>query len=136
MTLLTRLDDPADGERARAVADASVEGRLGRRCVLRRPTAPTADPAGAGPGVRICSLYQRVGVVRRCSAGCPFFEPGGAALPPGCLLDRLSLDLDRRPGLVRALLRARRALEQPATHEDVDEARTLLRQLLPAADPD
>jgi hypothetical protein len=135
MALLTRLDEHVDGEEADAAADASVERRLERRCVVRRPAEPISDPALAD--VRICSLYQRVGVVRRCTAdGCPFWEPGGAALPAGCLLDRLSLDLDARPGLVRALLQARRTLERAATPEDEDEARAVLRRLLPAGDPD
>jgi hypothetical protein len=76
----------------------------------------------------------RAGRIESCpGAGCPFWEEGGAALPGGCLFERLALDLDARPDLVHALLQIRRQLAQAVTREDEDGARSLFYRLVPAA---
>jgi hypothetical protein len=66
-----------------------------------------------------CLIQEVLGRVEACPAeACPFWEPGGAALPGGCAVDRLglptSLDLRTRPDLAAWLLEMRRALESEA----------------------
>jgi len=85
-------------------------------------------------GVRLCQLQYRAGRIEPCpGADCPFWEEGGAALPAGCIFERLDLDLDERPGLVHALLQVRRGLDQAVTREDEEETRSLFYRLVPAA---
>lgn len=50
-------------------------------------------------------------------AACAFWEPGGAVVEGGCVIDRLALDV-RRPDLAVYLLDLREALDQrPATNK-------------------
>jgi len=63
-----------------------------------------------------CLIQDVLGRVEACPAeACPFWEPGGAALPGGCALDRLALptalDLRTRPDLALWLLEMRHAME-------------------------
>ncbi|HUK95365.1 MAG TPA: hypothetical protein VLU96_09950 [Gaiellaceae bacterium] len=88
-------------------------------------------------GVRLCHLQYRAGRIEPCrETDCPFWEEGGAALPGGCVLQRLDLDLDATPSLVHALLQVRRGLAQAVTTEDEREARSLFYRLVPAARED
>jgi len=85
-------------------------------------------------GVRLCHLQYLAGRIEPCrETDCPFWEEGGAALPGGCILRRLDLDLEARPGLVHALLQVRRGLAQAVTAEDEKDARSLFYRLVPAA---
>jgi hypothetical protein len=62
---------------------------------------------------RLCALQDAVGRVEACpGARCPFWEPGGAVIAGGCLIERLTLDLGRRPGLCHYLLELRLALDE------------------------
>ena len=62
---------------------------------------------------RLCALQDAVGRVEGCpDARCPFWEPGGAVLVGGCLIERLALDLERRPDLPHYLLELRVALDE------------------------
>lgn len=68
-----------------------------------------AAQVGAFPeisaGEEACVLDAARGVVRPCvEQDCPFWEPGGAVVEPGCALVRLGVDIERR---VEALLRGR-----------------------------
>jgi hypothetical protein len=45
------------------------------------------------------------------SARCPFWEPGGAVLPGGCVIEHLGVEL-RTPGLAGFLLETRERLER------------------------
>jgi len=86
-------------------------------------------------GVRLCHLQYRAGRIEPCGEGdCPFWEE--AALPGGCLLQRLDLDLDAKPDLVHALLQIRRALAHSVTSEDEQDARSLFYRLVPSARED
>ena len=85
-------------------------------------------------GVRLCGLQYRAGRIEACpGADCPFWEEGGAAIPGHCIFERLSLELDERPGLVHALLQVRRNLNQSVTSEDEEDARSLFYRLVPVA---
>lgn len=66
---------------------------------------PEAEP-------RPCTLVLAAqGREERCPGGsCAFWEPGGAVLDGGCVLDRLSLDV-RRVDVAVYLLDVRRRLE-------------------------
>ena len=88
-------------------------------------------------GVRLCTLQYLADRIERCpGADCPFWEEGGAAVEPGCIIDRLALDLESRPELVHALLQVRRRVWQAVTTEDADAARSLFYRLLPGARAD
>jgi hypothetical protein len=60
-----------------------------------------------------CHLELAVGRVAACPAErCAFWEPGGAALPGSCAVERLALDA--RPDLASWLLSVRARLEAAA----------------------
>ena len=62
---------------------------------------------------RLCALQYAAGRVEACPrARCPFWEPGGAVLEDGCLIERLGLDLERRPDRSHALLELRVAVDE------------------------
>src|SRR5262249_8360173 len=64
--------------------------------------------AGAEPARKGCALQDAVGRVEACpGVGCPFWEEGGAVLEAGCMIERLSLDLARRPERAQSLLELR-----------------------------
>ena len=60
-----------------------------------------------------CALQDAAGRVEACPGeGCPFWEEGGAVLEGGCAIERLSLDLARRPELAQYLLEIRLGLDR------------------------
>jgi hypothetical protein len=61
---------------------------------------------------RSCTIRLAAeGVVEECAPErCGFWEPGGAVVPAGCLIDRLAVDI-RDPGFASSLLSRRRDLE-------------------------
>jgi hypothetical protein len=79
---------------------------------------------------RLCRLQYAAGRIEDCpGAGCPFWEEGGAALPGGCVLERLGLDLEGRPELVEALIKIRSRLGTASTREDEQELHSLFYRL-------
>lgn len=63
---------------------------------------------------RRCTLGLAVGAVESCTfERCAFWEPGGAVVNGGCIIDRLALDV-RRPDIAAHLLEVRERLEQGA----------------------
>ena len=84
--------------------------------------------------VPLCALQFAAGRIEACpGGGCPFWEEGGAVLPGGCMIQRLALDLERRPELAHALLQVRRKLDLALSKEDEDEAKSLFYRLVPRA---
>jgi hypothetical protein len=80
---------------------------------------------------RICHLHRALGTVVRCpEAACPFWEEGGVALPAGCELERLAIELDR-PDLAQYLLDLRRELEAARDREERDAVRKAFADLVP-----
>lgn len=71
-----------------------------------------------------CALQDAAGRVEACpGTGCPFWEEGGAVLEGGCAIERLSLNLARRPELAQYLLGVRLGLARPRRRGD--ETRSL-----------
>ena len=61
---------------------------------------------------KACALHAAAGRVEFCPGdACVFWEPGGAVVEGGCVLERLDLDFLRRPDLADLLLDVRRRLE-------------------------
>lgn len=84
--------------------------------------------AEAETATRPCLLQDAVGRVEACpGAGCCFWEDGGAVLAGGCAVERLSLELVRRPELAHHLLEVRRELGR--THRGEDDGRSLFYRL-------
>ena len=72
-----------------------------------------------------CTLHLAQGVVESCiGERCPFWEPGGAVAPGGCLIERLGVDV-RRSDLAAYLLETRERLEQA---RDLSEAEAAHRE--------
>ena len=62
---------------------------------------------------RLCSLEYALGRQVPCTAdACPFWEPGGAVLEPGCMLERFLAPEDWPPDLAARWLRVRLLAEQ------------------------
>ena len=103
--------------------------RFSTRAVHARAMGPRANERVAVvTEMRTCALQPAAACVEPCpAAACPFWEEGGAVLDAGCALERLSLDLPRRPGLVRQLLEVRLGLD-PVRPRGVD-ARSVLYRL-------
>jgi hypothetical protein len=72
---------------------------------------------------KICSLRLAAEArVEPCPGErCAFWEPGGAVIEGGCLLERLSVDLTQRD-LAEYLLDVRQRLEQRRGGEEAEEA--------------
>ena len=103
---------------------------MSKRARTREKSAATNIEAGEA----LCALQYAAGRIEIChGSACPFWEEGGAVLPGGCIIQRLGLDLERRPELVHALLQVRHRLEQAIDRDDEDEARSLFFRLVPAA---
>jgi hypothetical protein len=67
----------------------------------------------------LCALELASGRSERCHGErCPFWEPSGAVIRPGCALQRLGLDLTHRRELVSALLGAREELEGKGVRDE------------------
>jgi len=80
---------------------------------------------------KACHLHLALGTVEACPGGaCPFWEEGGIALPAGCELERLGIDLDR-PDLAEYLLELREKLEAARDREEHDAARRAFGELVP-----
>ena len=61
---------------------------------------------------RRCILGLAVGAVEACTLErCAFWEPGGAVVQGGCVIDRLALDV-RRPDVAAYLLEVRERLDK------------------------
>ena len=80
---------------------------------------------------KVCHLQLTLGNVEACPGGaCPFWELGGIALPAGCELERLGIDLDRSD-LAEYLLELRGQLEAARDREEREEARRAFSELVP-----
>jgi hypothetical protein len=72
---------------------------------------------------KTCTLRRSAqGVSERCSHDrCGFWEPGGAVLEGGCLIERLGVDL-KRPDLATYLLDTLERLEQARNRAEAEAA--------------
>jgi hypothetical protein len=78
-----------------------------------------------------CRLYVALGRAEACREGaCPFWEEGGAVLPPGCALERLGLDVGRAD-IAQCLLDLRSELEQARDRDEAERARRACALLVP-----
>jgi len=103
-----------------------------------------ADGAAAGRGHTramleierpLCRLQYAAGRVEECPQDkCPFWEPGGAALPGRCALERV--DLSDRPEVAHLLLTLRKRLELQESALEQQETRRLFYRLLDTGDVD
>jgi len=84
---------------------------------------------------KLCKLQYALGRVEACpESGCPFWEPGGAALEGRCAVEQI--DFAARPDLAELLVRVRLELERVRTRREADEVRSLFYRLLDTADSD
>lgn len=89
------------------------------------------DDAKAGPPAGYCPPEEALGRRVVCTrTRCPFWETGGAVVSADCLLDRASVDFDRRPGSAEFVLALRTRLERPASPDEERDARALLDVLV------
>jgi hypothetical protein len=64
---------------------------------------------------RLCMLEYAAGRIEECPRnGCPLWEPGGAVLEAGCMLERFLPAEDWTPELAARWLRIRREAERAA----------------------
>jgi hypothetical protein len=69
-----------------------------------------------------CTLRLATGVIEACrSERCAFWEPGGAVVEGGCLIERLGVDV-RRADLAEYLLETRERLEQARDLAEAERA--------------
>jgi hypothetical protein len=93
---------------------------------------PSRNSADVEQAERRCLLRAAVGQVEICpGASCLFWEEGGAALPGGCLLERLDVDLRGDPAHAAELLALRERLKTLGEEEHARELRVLLERLRP-----
>lgn len=72
-----------------------------------------------------CTLRLATGVLEACpGAQCAFWEPGGAVVEGGCLIERLGVDV-RQADLAEYLVETRQRLEQA---RDMSEAEAAHRE--------
>ena len=84
-----------------------------------------------GEESRTCRLHLALGHAEACpGSACPFWEEGGIALPAGCELERLGVDL-ARPDLAAYLLELRERLEAARDREERVTARRAFGVLVP-----
>ena len=77
----------------------------------------------------VCTLEAAVGKREACpEGGCPFWEPGGAALGGRCAFEELDVQADE--ALATWLLEIRSRLASAESTAAADEAHTLLSHLL------
>jgi hypothetical protein len=82
-------------------------------------------------GKTLCRLKLALNEQEACPEGaCPFWEPGGAVVEPGCGLERLRLDLER-PELAEYLAELRRALQSARDLREREAARQAFSGLIP-----
>ena len=78
---------------------------------------------------RLCSLEAAVGRLEACpEGGCPFWEPGGAALGGRCAFEQLDVTADA--ALAEWLLELRKRLASAESTAAAHEAHTLFCHLL------
>jgi hypothetical protein len=77
-----------------------------------------------------CRLGEAAGRSFLCEDACAFWEPGGAVVPPGCLLDRVPLDLRRQPESMRVLVELKERLESAGPARDRGAAHARLAALV------
>ncbi|HEY7421979.1 MAG TPA: hypothetical protein VH541_08205 [Gaiellaceae bacterium] len=78
---------------------------------------------------RLCSLEAAVGRLEACpESGCPFWEPGGAALGGRCAFEGLAVEADAP--LAAWLLEIRERLASAESTAAADAARSLFSHLL------
>jgi hypothetical protein len=78
---------------------------------------------------RLCSLEAAVGKHETCPEdGCPFWEPGGAALGGRCAFEQLDITADA--SLAAWLLEIRGRLEDASSAEEEHAMRTAFHHLL------
>ena len=69
-----------------------------------------------------CTLRLATGVIEACPGGqCAFWEPGGAVVEGGCLIERLGVDV-RQTDLAEYLLEMRQRLEQARDRSEAEAA--------------
>jgi hypothetical protein len=69
-----------------------------------------------------CTLRLAAGVIEACRGErCAFWEPGGAVVEGGCLIERLGVDV-RQADLAAYLLETRQRLEQPRALSEAQAA--------------
>jgi hypothetical protein len=73
--------------------------------------------------LRVCTLRLAAeGLNESCSRErCAFWEPGGAVVEGGCVIERLGFDV-RRPDLASYLLETRERLEQARNLSEAEAA--------------
>jgi hypothetical protein len=78
---------------------------------------------------RLCTLEAAVGRLEACpEGGCPFWEPGGAALGGRCAFEELDVQVDAT--LATWLLEIRARLASAESTAAADEVRSLFSHLL------
>jgi hypothetical protein len=78
---------------------------------------------------RVCTLEAAVGKLEACpEGGCPFWEPGGAALGGRCAFEELDVEADE--ALATWLLEIRTRLASAESTAAADEVHTLFSHLL------
>jgi hypothetical protein len=78
---------------------------------------------------RLCTLEATVGRSEACPEdGCPFWEPGGAALGGRCAFEELGITADE--ALATWLLEIRERLDSARSTAEADEVRRLFGHLL------
>jgi hypothetical protein len=80
---------------------------------------------------KLCSLRCAIGSVEECARGwCAFWEHGGAVVEPGCMIERLGVDVNN-VDLAYYLLDLRHALERVRDEEAAALARRDRAALVP-----
>jgi hypothetical protein len=80
---------------------------------------------------KLCGLSQAIGNDQECPrAWCVFWEHGGAVVEPGCVIERLGIDLSNID-LAHYLLDLRRALDGARNEQEAEVARGQLAMLVP-----
>lgn len=96
--------------------------------------APLAlDHDRAVHGRPLCALHLALGRREECPGpACAFWEEGGAIVEPGCVFERITLELEARPELAKWLLGMRSSLESANTAAEKKRLRIALEEVLPA----
>jgi hypothetical protein len=69
-----------------------------------------------------CTLHLALGVVAPCTGErCVFWEPGGAVLRAGCLIERLGVEV-RQPDVAAYLVETRERLDEARDHSEAEAA--------------
>lgn len=80
----------------------------------------------------LCALHLATGRQEECPGpACALWENGGAVVEPGCVFERVRLELDARPDVARWLVGIRQGLENARTAEETRRIRSDLNEILP-----